>query len=140
MKNTILNQFEFSALAYILQGDFEVLELLRYQATKIVSIKRWYSGVGFAHSFVLDKAGLINTSSIRGVKDNFEITDVKAYLNNGSYNVGVYLFVRDGYIDWLEGVNYCTDDWPDAIHDYRFQYSSKDGKRDWGWLVKTWEK
>ena len=126
MKHGVFTQFEHDAIDFLLQGELEVLKLLRYQFTKIISVTRWYSGVGFAHSFDLDKEGLRKTSSISGVKDNFEITDVKAYLNGDIYNVGIILFVRDGYIDWLEGVNIIADNWPENIDNYRFLYLSEE--------------
>jgi hypothetical protein len=126
-------QLEKKLMEMFLHGDEPVLEKLREQYRNSETKSRKYTGVGFYTYFKI-LSGIAPLISIK----NFEITDVTATLDQKDHALGFVLFIRDGYISWLEGYTMAIDDWPDDYSKMNLVYSGPDGKRDLNKLISRW--
>lgn len=133
-----LTNFEKDVLSFTLSGESNVLSLLRQQSSEIIKISRWYSGVGVSIKFYLNKINLKKTSSIRCVKDNFQITDVAVSINNGKYRAGVALFIENGFLEAFTMSNFLADSWPSSIDNYQLEYLTANKQRNLAELIQNW--
>ncbi len=133
-----LTHFEKAVLSFTLAGESDVLRLLRHQSSKFFQSLDGYSGVGVSLRFYLNRINLKRTSSISGVKDRFQITDVVASINGGEYLAGAALFIDNGFIDALTMSNFLADSWPSSIDDFQLDYSYENNQRDLAKLFENW--
>jgi hypothetical protein len=120
---TELSEFERAALDKLLDGDDAVLSALREQLRTCCVRKREMTGCGFFTELDVDRA-------LAGAPTNVEklrVGDVEACVAGLEHGAGFVLFVRDGYLDMLEGYSF-DEPWPDAITDFTLAYSG--GSRD----------
>src|SRR5256885_15953729 len=104
----ILNELEVAALALLLEGDSPVLTALRRQLTVAAVRERELTGVGFFTSFKVPP-----NASRAPVPSNFApFGDVGADIEGLRHGAGFLLFLKDGYLDMLEGYTY-GEPWPD---------------------------
>ncbi|KLU63530.1 hypothetical protein CEB3_c01070 [Peptococcaceae bacterium CEB3] len=116
-------QFEEDVIEKLLDGDNDFLLILRKQYENAVK-RRDFTGVGFYTNFEVP-------SSIPKLEGTltFKIGDVDCQMSELKYGIGFVLFVKNGSISVLEGYTNGNEQWPEAITDYSFSYSSGE-KRD----------
>ena len=118
-----LGGLDVEVLRMLLDGDDEVLAILREQLKRSSIKNRKFTGVGFFTRFdVTAEAPRLGTR-------RFTFGDVIATIDGLRHGAGFELFVDHGCIDVLEG--YCYDEeWPLEIGRFELEYEP-DGKRDW---------
>jgi hypothetical protein len=128
-------ELENGLMTMFLSGNEPLLKDLRDQYSNSRIKLRKYTGAGFYTYFTIkqDTKPLVN-------RMNFEITDISATVRKVKYALGFVLFIRNGYIDWLEGYTMSLDDWPDDYSNVELFYSYPEGKRDYNELRKKWLK
>lgn len=119
-----LQELTDRVLDMLLAGDEPVLALLREQRKAIQSCSISQTGRGFFANFSLYKETTIPT-----VPANFEITDVEGDSDSLQYGVGFLLFVRDGYLAFLEAHTY-GEDFDRACNVRELYYIPKGQARD----------
>ena len=125
-------EFENQVMPMLLDGDYPVLASLRHQYQNSTIEKRIFSGAGFFTYFKM-KEGIPPLE-----KKNFEIGDVIINIDNIKNAIGVILFIREGYLFFLEAYTLVIDDWPNEYSDVVLKYFGRDGKRDYKDLNKQW--
>ncbi len=100
LENRIMEKLlvSFHPVAVILRNQ--------YQNSEINS--REFTGAGFFTHFSV-KNGIDAAP-----KKSFEIGGVYADIGRIKDAIGFVLFIRDGYIDWLEGYTLSVNSWPDT--------------------------
>ena len=128
---TSVERIEERVLALLLEGRGEILSALQKQIASLRVKERKLTGVGFITEFV-------NVDSNGRLPENptFTLGDVSAKINGLQNGAGFVLFVRDGYINTLEGYTY-DEPWPECITEFDVFYSH--GKRDEETLIKSIE-
>jgi hypothetical protein len=105
-------KFEDDVMKVILSEDEKFRNILEKQYKSAKIINREFTGVGFFTDFeIQDKTLKIENNP------NFELGNIQAQLKKIEYGVGFVLFIRDGFITFLEGYTY-DEPWPDDIKDY----------------------
>ena len=108
-------------MARLLAGDHPVLATLRDQASRVASVVREFTGVGFWTDIELAE------DAPRTPIANFELTDVYAEAASLERGVGFILFVRDGFAVQLEGVTY-GEPWPKDLGEITLHYIADDDR------------
>jgi len=111
--------FEKVVMNKLLAGDLPILEILYKQYKNAQINERYFTGVGFVTEFKIPTS----LPRIQNVKD-FEISDILGSINGIS--VDFILFIRDGAIDFLEGIA-DTGPWPKPIYNFDLTYAIKNG-------------
>ncbi len=115
-------EFEKKVMDKLLFGNDPNLEKLRIQYSNARIETREFSGVGFFTNFsVADDA-----QKIVG-KQNLQISDLSAELENVKNGVGFILFISDGYLKCLEGFTF-DEPWPSNSMIVSFIYGENDSK------------
>lgn len=98
-----------SVMNMLLNGEHEILDVLRKQYDQCILESVENTGVGFYANFK------INTNAIKLQEpySNLVFGDVYGTVNNEFGSVGFILFIRNGYISFLEGYSNKQNDWPD---------------------------
>jgi hypothetical protein len=109
--------FESEALRQLLDGDDPVLQALRGQMSKVLSIHREYTGVGYHATFSMPE----NAPRLPG-NPSFVISDVYAEIEGVEFGAGFALFVADGRLSMLDVSAFGDSDWPDSISKFEIQY------------------
>lgn len=118
-----LTELEQAVLDRLLAGHHSALDALREQAKRSRLRHREYTGVGFWTWFAVpDDAPAASPSE-------FMLSGVNATLAGLKHGAGFWLFVRNGYLDQLEGFTY-DEPWPaDAttfeLIDTRFHFGDR---------------
>ena len=124
------SDLERQLLDALLAGDDPLLEGLRVQLNSARVSKRDLDSAGFF-------TDLSVPDSVAPVRPpNFEIDDVQFELEGVEGPVGCILFVRDGFINCLEGYTY-VGDWPDSPRLKSLSYDTG-SPRDLELLGKVW--
>lgn len=100
----------------LLMGDHPTLITLREQVERAKLVQREYSGVGFFCTFEVSSDAPIVIG-----KGDFEIGDVFANMDGLAHGAGFLLFIRDGYLDFLEGFSY-DEPWPSEDGNFTLSY------------------
>lgn len=100
-------EFENKLIEMLLDGENEILSLLRkqYEQSKVVS--REFSDVGFYTSFFIQ-----NRDDLCLNGKSFYIGDVDGTVNDIEGAIGFILYIKNGYISLLEGYTNIIDKWP----------------------------
>ena len=114
-----LNDLERAVLDMLLDGDHPVLVMLRAQAEKSRLSSREYTGVGFYSNFDVPP----DVPALETERD-FHIRDLNAVVDGVKHGVDFILFVREGRLDWLEGVTF-EGPWPNVIRNFKLSYRSE---------------
>jgi len=126
-----LEDLEQEVMSRLLQGEDEVLAILRQQYAGANVRKREMTAVGsFTYFEVKDDAPRV----LKG--KTFSFGDVAAELPQLKNGIGYVLFVQDGVLDMLEA---CTIDerWPKRIQDFQVAYTDSP-TRDLDAIRRSW--
>lgn len=125
-----LATLEHQALAALLQGDDEILHVLRHQAKEVSVSSRKMTGVGFFIEFDVPP-------HLPRIKSHptFTLGDVNGTAENVKHGLGFVLFIKDGALSVLEGYSY-DEPWPDEPRNLALAYSTGQN-RDLVQLKKT---
>jgi len=124
-------EFEEIVMKELLSGDDHNLEILRAQFSSAEVRSREFTGVGFYTYFRPD----VNMPKVEG-KQAFQFGDLKVDLQGVKAGVGFVLFIKNGYLDFLEGYTY-DDPWPGDIDILSIGFETN-GIRDLEKLSKIW--
>ncbi|MDX2000062.1 MAG: hypothetical protein SF066_20275 [Thermoanaerobaculia bacterium] len=109
MDSYTLNELEHAVMEKLLAGDSHVLETLRRQARGAKVVRRENTGAGF-YTWLEPSSDSPRTPD----PGNFELSDVEAQIPGLTHGAGFVLFIRNGYLDNLEGFSY-DEPWPKEI-------------------------
>jgi hypothetical protein len=116
-----MEELEKRTMDLLLKGDHPFLATLREQYHGSTVRQRDFSGVGFFTFFD------VPSHSVRTAPLNFELGDVGLELSGVDHGVGVVLFVRGGYLSFLEGFTY-DEPWPaSTVGIHYLRSTSSDG-------------
>jgi hypothetical protein len=115
----ILNEFESAVLTKLLEGDHPVLAALRAQVERARVKSREYSGAGFFCSFEVP-----SDVPHLALQEGFYFGDVDADMDGLEHGAGFVVYVRDGYLDFLEGYSY-GEPWPKEVRKFSLFYHCK---------------
>jgi hypothetical protein len=112
-----LTSLQKQVLEMLLNGDDEVLAILREQAKHGSVTSNKETGVGFYAQFVVP-------SEIPRAPGHqtFKLADVNGTAANVNHGLGFVLFINDGALAGLEGYTY-DEPWPNEIGDLKLTYS-----------------
>lgn len=120
---TELTEFERAVLDKLLDGDHAVLKALREQLRTCSVRKREMTGCGFFTELEVDRTLAAAPTNV----EKLRIGDAEARITGLEHGAGFVLFVREGYLDMLEGYSF-DEPWPAAITGFTLAYSG--GSRD----------
>lgn len=111
--------FEKRLMRMILAGNEKTLETLReqYAIARIKSVES--SDVGFFIRFLIRNQKNLNINN-----KSFEIGDVDGNINGIRGALGFILYVKDGFIEALEGYTNVVDKWPKSNQKITLTYDS----------------
>lgn len=107
--------FENSVMKAILDGDHPLLDQLRKQYKLATISHTESSGVGLFVHFALDE------SAEKVIPEHFVLKDLHLEITDVESGAGAILFVRNGWIDFLEIHTY-VGNWPDDPHLRSYKY------------------
>ena len=112
-----LTSLQNQVLEMLLNGDDDVLGILREQAKHGSVTSNKETGVGFYTEFVVP-------SEIQRAAGHhtFRLADVNGTAANINHGFGFVLFINDGALAGLEGYTY-DEPWPNEIRDLKLTYS-----------------
>lgn len=118
----------------ILNGNEEVLSILReqYRNADIVSVEN--EEVGFYINYRVNKAVMVTD----GYNGTFQIGDVDGTVDNIDGAVGFILYIKNGYLNMLEGYSNIIDKWPEEDYEIKLKYDME--QRDYESLRQKWIK
>ncbi|MBQ8260745.1 MAG: hypothetical protein IJZ00_00475 [Lachnospiraceae bacterium] len=128
-------KFVKNVMDKLLLGEDEVLIKLREQYNHSIICSEEYSPYGFYVNFdVYKKDAVIDNKQYYST---FQIGDVMGNVDDITGAVGFVLFVKDGYLQMLEGYTNLLDEWPEDCSLIRLSYYSGE-KRDYTKLREKW--
>lgn len=110
------DEFERAVMEMLLSGSHPILEELRRQYGMADVDGRKFTGHGFYVDFALDREAAPRTGAW-----NLQISDVGAELPGLAHGAGFVLFVREGWLAFLEGFAY-DEPWPDSVDGFQLTY------------------
>ncbi len=113
-----LTHLERAVLDKLLAGDQPVLSVLRHQAANVEVVCRKFTGAGFTAS--LRVAGDVPRAPL--TRGRIAFGDVTASIQGLKHGAGFVLFIRDGYVDLLEGYSY-DEPWPADTDSFSLSYA-----------------
>lgn len=115
-------EFENKLMNMLLQGNEEILAILRkqYESAKIVS--RDFSGAGFFVEYLVDDS--LKLHKILST----EIGDIRIDYKDVQNAFGEVLFIRNGLISMLECYTLAVNDWKTDYENFKLYYINN--KRD----------
>jgi hypothetical protein len=120
---TELTDLERAVLEKLVAGDDQRLAELREQLETTLASKREMTGVGFFTTLsVLDPTHRLGDQSL-------ELGGVIAQIPSLTYGAGFLLFIRNGFLNLLEGFVYGDDPWPENISSFEIRYTTR-GKQN----------
>lgn len=111
-----LNELENAVLTKLLAGEHPILATLRLQVEAARLATREYSGNGFFCTFAVPPGPPPVASN-----PTFRIGDVDAKVKGLKHGAGFVLFVKNGYLDMLEGYSY-EEPWPAKLGEFALHY------------------
>lgn len=130
-----LTKFEKELLDKLLEGEDTVLSLLREHLRNATVRSRKQSHVGFYVVFDIPELLPRITDKVSSAKSSFCFGDVDATINGSRSRAGFLIWVKDGYLQQLEGYTY-GEEWPLELTDYVLSY--RDGSRNIDALRQVW--
>jgi hypothetical protein len=104
-----LGDLERAVLEMMAEGDAPEMRKLQEQLAGCVVRSRELTGVGFFTSLEVDRASV---APVERLPTPFG--DVYAEIEGLAHGAGFLLWIKDGYVDTLEGHSY-DEPWPDVI-------------------------
>lgn len=123
--------FENKVMEMLLCGENEVLEKLRRQFKTAKVKRREFTGVGFFTDFTVEKNLDFSINN-----KTFCYGDVYSNERGIVGDLGFILFIKNGYIDMLEGYT-VYDVWPKECESIHLTYDTG-GKRDIEKISVAW--
>jgi hypothetical protein len=115
MKN--LTTLEQKVMQALLDGDDDVLSILREQLKATVVFKREMTGMGFYTTFEV-------SANVPHVGDrSFKFGDVVANIPGLNHGAGFLLYIKSGELHMLEGYSY-DEPWPQETSEFKLNYIS----------------
>lgn len=107
----------------LLEGEDEILSILRQQLETVSVTKREMTGAGFYVTFSV-------SSAARRIPDkqSFKFGDVMAEFPGVNHGAGFLVYVQDGFLDMLEGYAY-NEPWPREVSNFKLSFTGGD-RRD----------
>jgi hypothetical protein len=118
-------ELEKKIMEMLLTNEHSVAKILKHQYEHSEIKSRKFSGAGFFTKFKIENG--IDVAP----KKNFEIGGVSADVGDNKGVLGFLLFIRDGYLDWLEGYTMGIDFWPDIYKDVVLKFDDPKGITDY---------
>lgn len=138
MKKIELTPLEKQAFEMLLVENNPILMALHNQFISSSFISREATGKGFFLKIIVPKK-TPKINELFDIKANFCFSDVGAnlFFDDKVQEVGFLLWIKDGYLDWLEQYTYGSANWPENITSFTTFYFG--GERDLDYLSKSWE-
>jgi len=111
----MLDKFESEVMQRIIREDLLISDLLEKQYRVAKVINRHFTGVGFFTYYEIFDKNLKLTERL-----NFEMGIVQARIDGLAHGMGFILFVREGFIDMLEGYTY-GEPWSNTVVAYSLE-------------------
>lgn len=127
------NEFEKNVMTKFLDGEDDVLSVLREQYHNAIVKNREFTGKGFFTDYIIPN----DIPKLKSQK-SFQIGDVIGEIDRVEHGIGFVLFIKNGVIDVLEGFTYGDEEWPNLIINYKLSYLP-DNVRDIKKLSRDWE-
>jgi len=112
-------EFEKRVIEKLLEGEDNVLKILRKQYEKATVKSRKFSGTGFYTEFEFPD-GVVKLEPLK----SFQFGDVIGSMDGVNDGVGFVLFVKNGVIDFLEGYTYGNEKFPETVLNYQLSFDS----------------
>jgi hypothetical protein len=106
--------FENEVIKMILDNNIDKMDILREQYKISQVLKRKFTGCGFFSTFIINDT----EKKLQFEELNIELSCL-GEIEGVENGVGFILFIRDGYIDVLEGYTYGEETWPEEIGKYK---------------------
>jgi len=114
-----LTNLERKVMQALLDGEDDILSILREQLGATVVVKRKMTGVGFFTTFAV-------SDDVRRADDrSFKFDDVIASISGLAHGAGFLLYVEHGLLHMLEGYTY-DEPWPQEISEFELTYRGGD--------------
>jgi len=117
-----IKQFGNEVIERLLEGESDTIKTLKEQFKNSKIKKEEYTGSGFFIHYFIDPE-----EERLKIKD-IEISSI-CKINNTSSIYDIILFIRNGAIDFLEGVAFGDEKFPNKIESYQLVPSEEDIKR-----------
>jgi len=114
-----LTTFERKVMHALLDGEDDILSILREQLGATVVVKRKMTGVGFFTTFA------VSDDVPRADDRSLKFGDVIASISGVAHGAGFLLYVEHGALHMLEGYTY-DEPWPKEISAFELTYRSGD--------------
>jgi len=112
-----LTTLERKVMQALLDGEDDILSILREQLEATVVVKRKMTGVGFFTTFAV-------SDDVRRADDrSFKLDDVIASISGLAHGAGFLLYVEHGALHMLEGYTY-DEPWPKEISEFELTYTA----------------
>ena len=122
------------SMEFMLRGENKVIEKLRMQFQESIIVEVRDTKVGmYARFEVINKTLRIDDDEI---KKDFAFGDVNGIIEDKE-SIGFILYVKNGYIEWLEGYSLLGNVWELADECNEFVYTG--GQRILRTLEKDWK-
>jgi hypothetical protein len=118
--NNNFESFENDVMRTILENKFEEIDILKEQYRNSQVLKREFTGCGFFSNFIVNDI----EKKLRFENYNMKLSCL-GELEGVKDGVGFILFIKDGFIDFLEGYTYGNEAWPEEIRKYKLYRSTQ---------------
>jgi hypothetical protein len=130
-----LTAFEKDLMNKLLDGEDQVLSLLREQYYHSIIVSRINTGAGFYLTFTIPDGVPRISSYIESVKSDFCFGDVAVSIPELLHGADFLIWVKNGALKQLEGYTF-GEKWLTEISHYILNY--RGGKRNLKTLCKAW--
>jgi hypothetical protein len=111
-----LTTLEQAVMQALLDGDDDILSILREQLKTTLVVKREMTGVGFYTTFE------VSADVPRADNRSFKFGDVVASITGLKHGAGFLLYVKLGVLQMLEGYSY-DEPWPEENAEFKLSYT-----------------
>jgi hypothetical protein len=112
-----LTTLEQNVMQALLDGEDDILSILREQLKAALVIKREMTGMGFYTTFE------VSADVPRAGDLSFKFGDVVASIPSLNHGAGFLLYVKLGILQMLEGYSY-DEPWPQETSEFELSYTS----------------
>ena len=124
-------ELEKEVMIKLLDGTDDILKVFREQYYRALVKKREFSGMGFFTLFEIPEDAPLSEPAM-----SIQLGDVVGQLDGVKNGIGFVLFLKNGFIQMLEGYTYGDEKWPKNFTEFKVSYISG-SNRD---VKKIWEK
>ena len=124
-------ELEKEVMIKLLDGTDDTLKVFREQYYRALVKKREFSVMGFFTLFEMPEDSPLSEPPM-----SIQLGDVVGQLDGVKNGIGFVLFIKNGFIQMLEGYTYGDEKWPKNFTEFKVSYISG-SNRD---VKKIWEK